>query len=62
MNFAYEMGSLNIWKRTIYAERYIEVLDKYTLPSRQQLFQGRSFVFQQDTVKTYCIYYNNMAL
>ena len=54
---AYRMGSLHIWKGTINAERYIQVLEQHLLPSRR-LFQGRPCVFQQDKAKpTYCICY-----
>uniref|UniRef100_A0A8C2KV30 Tc1-like transposase DDE domain-containing protein n=1 Tax=Cyprinus carpio TaxID=7962 RepID=A0A8C2KV30_CYPCA len=43
------MGSLHIWKGTINAERYIQVLEQQMLPSRRRLFQGRPyFVFQHD--------------
>ncbi len=35
------MGSLHIWKGTINAERYIQVLEQHMLPSRRRLFQGR---------------------
>ena len=48
---AYGMGSLHIWKGTINAERYIEVLEQHMLPSRQRLFQGRPCIFQQDNAK-----------
>ena len=40
-----------IWKGTINAERYIEVLEQHMLPSRQCLFQGRPCIFQQDNAK-----------
>ncbi len=33
------MGSLHIWKGTINAERYIQVLEQHMLPSRRRLFQ-----------------------
>ncbi len=33
------MGSLHIWKGTINAERYIQVLEQHMLPSRRSLFQ-----------------------
>ena len=45
------MGSLHIWKGTINAETYIEVLKQHMLPSRQRLFQGRPCIFQQDNAK-----------
>ena len=48
---AYGMGSLHIWKGTINAERYIEVLEQHMLPSRWRLFQGRPCIFQQDNAK-----------
>lgn len=45
------MGSLHIWKGTINAERYIQVLEQHMLPSRHRLFQGRPCIFQQDNAK-----------
>ncbi len=42
------MGSLHIWKGTINAERYIQVLEQHMLPSRRRLFQGRPCIFQHD--------------
>ena len=48
---AYWMGSLHIWKGTINAERYIEVLEQHMLPSRRRLLQGRPCIFQQDNAK-----------
>ena len=48
---AYGMGSLHIWKGTINAERYLEVLEQHKLPSRRRLFQGRACIFQQDDAK-----------
>ncbi len=39
------MGSLHIWKGTINAERYIQVLEQLMLPSRRRLFQGRPCIF-----------------
>ena len=41
------MGSLHIWKGTINAERYIQVLE-HMLPSRRRLFQGRPCIFQHN--------------
>uniref|UniRef100_A0A9J8BED6 Tc1-like transposase DDE domain-containing protein n=1 Tax=Cyprinus carpio carpio TaxID=630221 RepID=A0A9J8BED6_CYPCA len=40
------MGSLHIWKGTINAERYIQILEQHMLPSRRRLFQGRPCIFQ----------------
>uniref|UniRef100_A0A9J7XCR1 Paired domain-containing protein n=1 Tax=Cyprinus carpio carpio TaxID=630221 RepID=A0A9J7XCR1_CYPCA len=45
------MGSLLIWKDTINAERYIQVLEKHILPSRRCLFQGRPCIFQHDNAR-----------
>ncbi len=45
------MGSLHIWKGTINAERYIQVLEQHMLPSRRRLFQGRPCIFQHDNVR-----------
>ncbi len=45
------MGSLHIWKGTINAERYIQVLEQHTLPSRHRLFQGRPCIFQHDNAR-----------
>ncbi|KAK3521044.1 hypothetical protein QTP86_015585, partial [Hemibagrus guttatus] len=45
------MGSLHIWKGTINAERYIQVLEQHMLPSRCRLFQGRPFIFQHDNAR-----------
>lgn len=38
------------------AEKYTEIWEKHTLPSRRQLFQGSSCIFEQDnkTVKPHC--------
>uniref|UniRef100_A0A9J7X4E1 Transposase Tc1-like domain-containing protein n=1 Tax=Cyprinus carpio carpio TaxID=630221 RepID=A0A9J7X4E1_CYPCA len=44
------MGSLHIWKGTINAERYIQVLEQHMLPSRRRLFQGRPCIFQHDNI------------
>lgn len=46
----YGIGSLNIWKGTINAERYIQILDQHMLPSRC-LLQGRAHMLQQDDAK-----------
>ncbi|KAF3689100.1 Transposable element Tcb1 transposase Transposable element Barney transposase [Channa argus] len=48
---AYGVGSLQIWKGTINAENYIEVLEQHMLPSRQCLFQERPCIVQQDNAK-----------
>ncbi len=48
---ACDMGSLHIWKGTINAERYIQVLKQHMLPSRRRLFQGRSCIFQHDNAR-----------
>ncbi len=45
------MGSLHIWKGTINAERYIQVLEQHMLPSRHHLFQGRPCIFQHDNAR-----------
>ncbi len=45
------MGSLHIWKGTINAERYIQVLEQHMLPSRRRLFQGRPCNFQHDNAR-----------
>ncbi len=45
------MGSLHIWKGTINAERYIQVLEQHMLPSRSRLFQGRPCIFQHDNAR-----------
>ncbi len=45
------MGSLHIWKGTINAERYIQVLEQHMLPSRHSLFQGRPCIFQHDNAR-----------
>ncbi len=45
------MGSLYIWKGTINAERYIQVLEQHMLPSRRRLFQGRPCIFQHDNAR-----------
>ncbi len=47
------MGSLHIWKGTINAERYIQVLEQHMLPSRRRLFQGRPCIFQHDNVRSH---------
>ncbi len=48
---ACSMGSLHIWKGTIDAERYIQVLEQHMLPSRRRLFQGRPCIFQHDNAR-----------
>ena len=48
---AYNMVSLHIWKGTINAERYIQVLEQHLLASRQHLFPGRPCIFEEDNVK-----------
>ncbi len=45
------MGSLHIWKGTINAERYIQVLEQHMLPSRRCLFQGRPCIVQHDNAR-----------
>ncbi len=45
------IGSLHIWKGTINAERYIQVLEQHMLPSRRRLFQGRPCIFQHDNAR-----------
>ncbi len=44
-------GSLHIWKGTINAERYIQVLEQHVLPSRRRLFQGTPCIFQHDNAR-----------
>ncbi len=41
----------HVLEGTMYAERYIKVLEQHMLPSRRRLFQGRPCVFQQDNAK-----------
>uniref|UniRef100_A0A803JHS9 Paired domain-containing protein n=1 Tax=Xenopus tropicalis TaxID=8364 RepID=A0A803JHS9_XENTR len=45
------MGSLHVWKGSINAEKYIQVLEQHMLPSRRHLFQGRPCIFQQDNAR-----------
>uniref|UniRef100_A0AAY5KXH5 Tc1-like transposase DDE domain-containing protein n=1 Tax=Esox lucius TaxID=8010 RepID=A0AAY5KXH5_ESOLU len=45
------MGSLHIWKGTINADSYIQVLEQHMLPSRRCLFQGRPCIFQHDNAR-----------
>lgn len=45
------MGSLHIWKGTINAERYIQVLEQHMLPSKRRLSHGRPCIFQQDNAR-----------
>uniref|UniRef100_A0A8C1ZAB2 Tc1-like transposase DDE domain-containing protein n=1 Tax=Cyprinus carpio TaxID=7962 RepID=A0A8C1ZAB2_CYPCA len=45
------MGSLHIWKGSINAERYIQVLEQHMLLSRRRLFQGRPSIFQHDNAR-----------
>ena len=47
----YGVGSLHIWKDSIHAEEYMEVLEQHMLSSRQCLCQGRPCIFQQDNAK-----------
>ncbi len=47
---AYGMGNLHICEGTIYAERYIQVLEQNMLPSMRRLFQGHPCLFQQNEV------------
>ncbi len=49
------MGSLHIWKGTINAERYIQVLEQHMLPSRRRLFQGRPCIFQHDNARPHTV-------
>ena len=48
---AYGVRSLYIWKDTIDAKEYIEVLEEHMLPYRRRLCQGRPCIFQQDNAK-----------
>uniref|UniRef100_A0A9J8ARF6 Tc1-like transposase DDE domain-containing protein n=1 Tax=Cyprinus carpio carpio TaxID=630221 RepID=A0A9J8ARF6_CYPCA len=43
--------TLHIWKGTINAERYIQVLEQHMLPSGRCLFQGRPCIFQHDNAR-----------
>uniref|UniRef100_A0A9J7XYE4 Tc1-like transposase DDE domain-containing protein n=1 Tax=Cyprinus carpio carpio TaxID=630221 RepID=A0A9J7XYE4_CYPCA len=45
------MSVLHIWKGSINAERYIQVLEQHMLPSRRRLFQGRPCIFQHDNAR-----------
>uniref|UniRef100_A0AAY5JWH1 Tc1-like transposase DDE domain-containing protein n=1 Tax=Esox lucius TaxID=8010 RepID=A0AAY5JWH1_ESOLU len=45
------MGSLHIWKGTINADSYIQVLEQHMLSSRRRLFQGRPCIFQHDNAR-----------
>ncbi len=46
---AHGMGNLHICEGTINAERYIQVLEQYMLPSKQCLFQGHPCLFQDNS-------------
>lgn len=50
---AYEISNVHIWKCTMNAERYIQVLEQHMLPSRYHLFQGRSWIFHQENVTAF---------
>ncbi len=43
---AHVMGSLHVFEGTTNAERYIKVLEKHMLPSRQRLFQQENHILQ----------------
>ncbi len=49
--FIWSGENKNIWKGTINAERYIQVLEQHMLPSRHRLFQGRPCIFQHDNAR-----------
>ncbi len=49
--FIWSGENINIWKGTINAERYIQVLEQHMLPSRRRLFQGRPCIFQHDNAR-----------
>jgi len=46
-----KISDLLIWKGSINAERYKQVVEQHLLPSRRRLLQGRPCIFQQDKVK-----------
>ena len=50
---AYRTWNFHIWKGTINAERYIQVLEQHLPPSRWCLFQEGPCIFQQDNTKPY---------
>ena len=45
------ISNLHICEGTIKDEKYIQVLEQHMLPSKQHLFQGRPYLFQQDNAK-----------
>lgn len=49
----YKIGSLHMRKSTINAERCIQVLEQYMLPSRWHLFHGRLPIFQWNNAKSH---------
>ena len=44
---AHDMGDLHICEGTIDAEAYVGILERYMLPSRQQLLPGTPYVFRR---------------
>lgn len=44
---AYQFGHLHIWKGTINAEKYMQVLEKHMRPSRWDLFPYIFYLLQQ---------------
>ena len=51
----YWTGKLHIWKGTISAQRYMQVLEQHMLPSRWHLSQGRLCIFQEDNSKPHTL-------
>nr|ACO13342.1 Transposable element Tcb1 transposase [Esox lucius] len=47
------ISHLQICEGTINVEQYIQVLEQHMQPSKQLMFQGRSFQFQQDNTKAH---------
>jgi len=45
---AFGTVNVHIWKDTINAEWYIQVLEQHMLPSKQWLFQGSPCIFEQN--------------
>ncbi len=56
------MGSLHIWKGTINAEKYIQVLEQHMLPIQTSSLSGKTLHFPTwQCQTTYCINYNIIA-
>ena len=58
---AYGTGILCIWKGTINAERYRQVLEQHMLPSRIYFSKEDFAYFSKTEINLYCIYYNSIA-